>query len=129
MEEKFKQHGAFSWFELSTTDTEAATRFYTDLFGWSVEKMPMDDMTYTVVKSGEESIGGIMPLAPEPPGVPPHWGIYVTVDDVDAVARKAQELGAKILCPLTDVPRVGRFCTFQDPQGAVISAITYEDME
>ena len=42
---------------------------------------------------------------------------YVTVNDVDAVAKNAQELGGKIL--------MGRFCVIQDPQGAVISAITY----
>ena len=50
---------------------------------------------------------------------------YVTMDDVDATARKAQELGAKTIMPLTDIPNVGRFYTFQDPQGAVISIITY----
>jgi predicted enzyme related to lactoylglutathione lyase len=53
------------------------------------------------------------------------WGVYVTVDDVDATAAKAEELGGKILVPPTDIPNVGRFCVLQDPQGSVISAITY----
>jgi hypothetical protein len=66
-----------------------------------------------------------MSIPPQAEGAPPNWGIYVTVDDVDATARKAEELGAKILVPLTDIPNVGRFFSFQDPQGAVISAITY----
>lgn len=61
--------------------------------------------------------------------MPSHWGVYVTVDDVDAIAKKAEELGAKTVVPLTDVPNVGRLCAFQDPQGAVISVITYADME
>ena len=63
MDAKFKTQGAFSWCELMTTDAEAATQFYTELFGWSVEKMSMADrdMIYTVVKIGEEGIGGIMP--------------------------------------------------------------------
>jgi predicted enzyme related to lactoylglutathione lyase len=125
VEEKFKKHGAFSWCELMTTDAEAATKFYSALFGWSVEKMPMEDMTYTVLKAGEEGIGGIMPMPADAQGVPPHWGVYVTVDDVDAIAKKAEELGAKTVVPLTDVPNVGRLCAFQDPQGAVISVITY----
>lgn len=129
MEDKFKTHGAFSWCELMTSDAEAATHFYTELFGWSVEKMPMADMTYTVVKTGEEGIGGIMPMSADAQGMPPQWGVYVTVDDVDAVAKKAEELGAKIVMPLTDIPNVGRLCAFQDPQGAVISVITYADME
>jgi predicted enzyme related to lactoylglutathione lyase len=61
--------------------------------------------------------------------MPSHWGVYVTVDDVDATAKKAEELGAKTVVPLTDVPDVGRLYSFQDPQGAVISVITYADMD
>ena len=129
MEEKFKMHGAFSWCELMTTDAEAAKKFYTELLGWTTEEMPMGGMTYTVLKAGEEGVGGIMPVPPDTKGTPPHWGVYITVNDVDAVAQKAQELGAKTLVPLTDVPDVGRLYTFQDPQGAVISVITYADMD
>ena len=81
------------------------------------------------IKAGEESVGGIMPVPPEAQGTPSHWGVYITVADVDAVAKKAQELGAKTLVPLTDVTDVGRLYTFQDPQGAVISVITYAEME
>jgi hypothetical protein len=46
------------------------------------------------------------------------------VDDVDAIAAKVTELGGRVLVPPMDIPTVGRFATFQDPQGAVISAIT-----
>jgi predicted enzyme related to lactoylglutathione lyase len=127
MEEKFKKHGAFSWCELMTTDVESAKRFYTELLGWNSEDMPMGDMTYTVLKAGDEAVGGIMTIPPQAQGAPPHWGVYITVDDVDAVAKKSQEMGAKILVPLTDIPDVGRMFTFQDPQGAVISVITYAD--
>ena len=127
MKDPFKQHGAFSWFELMTTDTEGAKKFYSSLFGWETEEMSMEDMKYTVVKVGDDAVGGIMSIPPQAEGTPPNWGGYVTVDDVDATARKAEELGAKILVPLTDIPNVGRFFVLQDPQGAVISAITYTD--
>jgi len=69
--------------------------------------------------------GASCQIPPQAEGTPPNWGGYVTVDDVDATARKAEELGAKILVPLTDIPNVGRFFVLQDPQGAVVSAITY----
>ena len=82
-------------------------------------------MSYTVVKTGDTGIGGIMAVPPQAAGAPPQWGTYVTVNDVDATARKAQALGATTIVPLTDIPNVGRFYTFQDPQGAVISIITY----
>lgn len=64
-------------------------------------------------------------MPPEvPPGTPPHWMVQV-VDEVDAVAKKVGELGDRVPVPPTDIPDVGRFCTFQDPHGAVISAIQY----
>ena len=117
------RHGAFSWCELMTTDVQAAKQFYTDLLGWTTEEVP--GMAYTVVKTGDVGIGGIMAIPSHAAGASPQWGIYITVDDVDATARKAQELGAKTLMPLTDIPNIGRFYTFQDPQGAAISIVTY----
>jgi predicted enzyme related to lactoylglutathione lyase len=85
-------------------------------------------LPYTVVKTGDTGVGGIMSMPPQAAGAPPHWGAYITVDDVDAIARQAQELGAKTIVPLTDIPDVGRFYTFQDPQGAVLSVITYTNL-
>ncbi len=65
-----KQHGAFSWFELVTPDVEAATSFYAKLFGWTTEKVPMEGMTYTVVKVAGEDVGGIMAMPPQAKGAP-----------------------------------------------------------
>jgi predicted enzyme related to lactoylglutathione lyase len=124
MKDPFKQHGGFSWFELMSSDVEAAKKFYAGLFGWNTEDMSMGDMNYTVVKVGEEGLGGMMTVPPQAEGTPPHWGVYVTVDDVDATAARAEKLGGKILVPPTDIPTVGRFSVLQDPQGALISAIT-----
>ncbi len=129
MDEQFKQHGAFSWCDLMTTDVKAAKAFYSKLFGWEMEEMAMPGMPYTVVKAGGKGIGGIAPMPKEATkGMPPAWGIYVTVDDVDATAETAKQLGAQLLVPPQDIPKVGRFCVIQDPQGAVISAITYVPM-
>lgn len=128
MDELFKTHGAFSWFELMTTDIEAAKIFYTKLFGWTTEDMPMEGGTYTVVKVKDKGRGGIMNMPPDAQGMPPMWGVYVTVNDVDATAKKAQELGGKVIMPPKDIPDVGRFCVIQDPQGATIAAISYTEM-
>src|SRR5688572_387976 len=113
------QHGVFSWCELMTTDVDAAKKFYTQLLGWTTEDMPMmEGMTYTIIKAGDLEIGGMMSVPPQNAGMPPCWGTYVTVDDVDATAHRAEQLGAKTLIPPTDIPHVGRFHVFQDPQGA-----------
>ena len=126
MSNVFETHGAFSWAELMTTDTESAKSFYGQLFGWQFEDMPMEDGSiYNVVKLGEEQIAGIMPMPPQAEGVPPNWGNYLTVDDVDFIAGKVAELGGTICVPPTDIPHVGRFTMFQDLQGATISAIQY----
>jgi len=125
MDEQYKYHGAFSWCELMTTDVEAAKTFYTKLFGWETRDLPMEGMTYTMVKAGDKDVGGMMMIPKEAEGMPPKWGTYVTVDNVDEVAKTAEQLGATICMPPQDIPDVGRFCVIQDPQGAMISAITY----
>jgi len=108
-----------------TTDTQAAKEFYGKLFGWKLRDQEMQGITYTVLQAGDKEIGGLMSIPPQAEGSPPAWGMYVTVEDVDASAKLAQEMGAKIIVPLMDIPDVGRFCQIQDPQGATISMITY----
>ena len=125
MDKKLLKHGMFSWFELITTDVAGAKKFYKSLFGWKTTDMKMPGMKYTVAAVGKDEVAGMMPVPPKAKKMPPHWGVYVTVDDVDATAKKAVKLGGKILMPPTDIPGVGRFCVFQDPQGAVLSVITY----
>ena len=127
MGDTFKTHGAFSWFELMTRDPAGSRSFYSELLGWKLEDMPMgDEEPYTVVGVGEEQVAGIMRMPIEvPEHVPTHWGCYVTVDDVDVTAEIAISLGGNLLMPPTDIPGIGRFCTIKDPQGAVISFITY----
>jgi len=121
----FKTHGAFSWSELTTSNPKAATEFYAGLFGWRFDTMDMGQGPYHVVKVGDVSIGGVMGPPPGAPAMPPAWGCYVTVDDVDATAKKAAQLGGTVCNGPFDIPGVGRMAVLQDPQGAIISAITY----
>lgn len=129
MDSKYKLHGAFSWCELMTTDAASSKHFYSKLFNWDLEPAPMTDMEYTLVKYGCEQMGGIMAIPPEATGMPPRWGVYVTVDDVDATAKLAAEMGGKVCIPPQDIPQVGRFCVLQDPQGATINVITYQQQD
>jgi uncharacterized protein len=124
MADMFK-HGVFSWAELATTDVEGAKRFYAGLLGWTTEQAPVEGMSYTLVKAGDDQVGGIMGTQCAGGEMPPHWGIYITVDDVDAIARKAGELGGTVLMPPTDIPNVGRISALRDPQGVMFSVITY----
>jgi predicted enzyme related to lactoylglutathione lyase len=121
----YTTHGAFSWSELMTTDARAATEFYGTLFGWKVEPMEMPGGTYHVLKVGDTSVGGIMSMPPEAGPMPPNWGCYVTVADVDATAKQAAALGGKVVHGPEDIPGVGRFAVILDKQGAALNIITY----
>ncbi len=125
MNNPLQQHGAFSWAELMTTDLKGAEAFYSQLFGWTMSDGPVAGMEYRVASVGGQSVGGLMSLPPDMQQMPPNWGAYVTVNDVDATAKMTQELGGKVLMGPQDIPTVGRFVLIQDPQGAVISAISY----
>lgn len=124
-QQAMKQHGAFSWNELMTTDVTAAKAFYGELFNWDMHDEQTPDMVYTMVKAGEQEVAGIMAIPTEAKGAPPTWGGYVTVDDVDKQAARAEKLGGKILMPARDIPNVGRFSVISDPQGAMLTLITY----
>ncbi len=124
------KHGTFNWCELLTTDVDGAKRFYTELLGWTTETVVHEcfdngqDLEYNLVKVEGTGIGGIMAVPAQAQGMPPCWGAYVNVDDVDASAIRVGELGGKIIVPPKDIPGVGRFCVIQDPQGASLTLFT-----
>lgn len=121
----FEQHGAFSWCELMTTDLKAAEAFYVNLFGWTMTDGPVEGMEYRVMSAGGQSIGGMMTIPTNMQPMPPHWRTTVTVEDVDATTKMAEDLGGKVLMQPQEIPTVGKFSVIQDPQGAVITLITY----
>ena len=112
---------AFCHIELSTTDVGKAKAFYSKLFSWALEDVPMGpmgEMTYTLIKPGDGPGGGLMqhPV----PGAPSAWMAYVLVEDVKAATAKAKSLGAEILQDSIEVPNMGWFSIAKDPTGAVI---------
>jgi uncharacterized protein len=108
----------FVHIELHTNDVAAAKKFYSSLFGWKLEDMPMPDGggSYTMVNVGEGTGGGMM-KNPDPK-VPPHWLAYVGVDNVEASTKRAQELGGKVHLGVTKVGDYGWMSVIQDPTGA-----------
>jgi predicted enzyme related to lactoylglutathione lyase len=120
----------FAWDELLSTDPDAAATFYASVFGWSPRSMPMGpEGNYTLLdrpgmknpKGDPLSAGGIMK---SPPDVPySFWLPYIAVDDTDAISARAERLGAKVVVPPTDIPNVGRFACWMDPQQAAIAVL------
>ena len=114
--------GTFSWTDLSTTDPDAAKTFYSALFGWELTDMPAGENgeIYSMAAIDGKWVAAIagQPQQQRDAGVPPAWNSYITVSDIDAVAARAQELGASMHAPPFDVMQAGRMAVVQDPQGA-----------
>jgi predicted enzyme related to lactoylglutathione lyase len=116
------RRGSFIWYDVMTSDTKAAAKFYSDVIGWSALEHPMaGGGTYTTFSQGPTMVAGLMAI-PEPmraEGAPPCWSGYIATDDVDADARRVEAQGGAIRRPPTDIPTVGRFAVVSDPGGAV----------
>lgn len=120
----------FAWDELVSQNPEAAGAFYAQVFGWAQRPVEMGGgMTYTLFdrpgvknpKGDQASAAGMMK---SPPGVPhSFWIAYVAVDDCDKRCERATQLGAKVTVGPMDIPNVGRFACWMDPQGAAIAVL------
>ena len=116
-------HGRPVWYELLTTDMKAAEKFYTAVVGWAVQAFDQSPQPYDMwARGGGIPIGGVMDI---PPGMkfPPHWEMYIAVENLDAAIAKIERLGGSALGPLIEVPTVGRMRTMKDPQGVVFAII------
>jgi predicted enzyme related to lactoylglutathione lyase len=109
----------FVHMELQTNDPVSARKFYTSLFDWKLQDVPMPGGTYTMIDVGGGTGGGMMrnPI----PGAPSHWLAYVGVDDINAATKKAKELGAMVVMDVTEVGEVGWMSVISDPTGATLA--------
>jgi predicted enzyme related to lactoylglutathione lyase len=118
-------HGVVCWSELAVHDMARAQKFYSEALGWRFEAMPMQDMTYWIILSGETRVGGLFEMTGEQfKGVPEHWLTYIAVDDIDARLKKAVAAGARICKEAFDIPGVGRMAVLAEPGGAVVAWMT-----
>ena len=116
--------GSFCWAELQTTDAAGAKKFYSELMDWKTtdDEIPGGG-TYTMIAKDDGNVGGLYELNEQmrSQGVPSSWMPYVAVADASAAAKKAGELGGKVLMDAFDVMDVGRMAVLQDPSGACFS--------
>jgi uncharacterized protein len=116
--------GSLCWADLSTPTPGSAKTFYEGLFGWTIVTGENDPSGYLHIKNGEDFIGGIPPASQRNPYIPPHWMIYYAVEDVDATAAQAKQLGGSEHVAPTTMENVGRFAVLADPQGASFAIFT-----
>jgi predicted enzyme related to lactoylglutathione lyase len=144
--------GTWNWSDLNTRDPEGSKVFYSRVFGWEPDFVDLGygdswmwrvpgyakvlevndpDLRRRQADAGapagfEDAIGWMMPMTSDqfPDDVPPHWSITFAVDDTDAVAGRAAELGGKVVVPPFDAGVV-RVAVLRDPGGAMFSVSKY----
>lgn len=122
--------GTFGWVDYAAKDLAGAREFYGELFHWSlVSDDGAGGQTYVMARVEGKDVGGLMALSEEQQqvGVPPHWNSYVCVEDVDAAAARAKELGGAIHAEPMDLPQAGRIAVVADPTGAAFCVWTPSD--
>ena len=138
------EHGSLNFNDLNTRDAEGAKAFYGAVFGWQTLEIPGGFLGWTLPGYGdhlsrdnpdlrknvaevggpegfEDVVASIVPIPADQPDTPAHWGVTFAVDDADAIAKAAGELGGKVIVPPLDAPWV-RLTVIADPQGAIFTA-------
>lgn len=112
--------GTLCWADLVTPDPARASRFYCDLFSWTIKADENDPSGYLHIQSGDRFIGGIPPSRGRDP-ISPYWLVYFAVTDCGQSVAKAKQLGARLMLPPTSMEDVGRWAVLADPQGAAFA--------
>jgi uncharacterized protein len=119
--------GHFIWYELTTTDAEAAKAFYANVVGWGTRDASAPGADYAFFTAGDAVAAGLMGLSKDAQrmGAQPRWTGYVGVDDVDATVAQLTRLGGTVYVPPTDIPDVSRFAVVADPQRATFALLKW----
>lgn len=114
------EHGAMTWCEVNTRDSDTARDFYTQLLNATAHKM--DEMTYYTLHHGDDALAGILQMDENWEGIPPHWMAYFAVDNTDAAVERATAAGGQVRVKPFDMP-YGRMAVLSDPAGATFSIV------
>jgi predicted enzyme related to lactoylglutathione lyase len=138
------EHGSLNFNGLNTRDPAGAKAFYNAVFGWETIGLDGGAQMWALPAYGdylealdpgmrermaefsaparfEEVVASLNPIAEDQDEVPPHWSVTFGVDDADAIAARAAELGGQVVVPPFDAPWV-RMTVISDPQGAMFIA-------
>lgn len=122
------EQGSFCWTEIASSNSAKCKEFYSNVFGWKFKDSDVGEGAFEYHEfytGGDYPSGGLYEISPEICGEgempPPHFLTYIAVDDVDANARRAEELGGTVIKEPMDIPNTGRFAIIQDPTGAMFA--------
>jgi predicted enzyme related to lactoylglutathione lyase len=137
------EHGSLNFNSLATRDPEGAKAFYREAFSWETLDLPAGVM-WTLPGYGDhleertpglreqmaqmggpegfiDVVAAMEPIASDDPDTPANWIVTFAVDDDEATAAKAAELGVEVVAGPVDAPWTRR-AVIKDPQGATFVA-------
>jgi predicted enzyme related to lactoylglutathione lyase len=119
-------------FELPAENKKRIVGFYTNAFGWQTQQLGPDMGEYVVVTTTEPDAKG----RPKTPGAinggfyqktddpnMQHPSVVIAVDDINESIQKVKKAGGKVLGEPTEIPGVGMFVAFFDPEGNRLSIL------
>ena len=102
--------------EISAKDRKALSKFYADVFGWEIKHL--DEMDYLTFETGEGVGGGFNPVSEQTPvGT---ITFYIHTDNVTQSLKVVEQAGGTIISPKMEIPNMGKFGLFRDPQGNLV---------
>jgi predicted enzyme related to lactoylglutathione lyase len=114
--------GTPSFVELTSPDQQAAKGFYGPLFGWEFVDDDLGEAgVYVAAQVGGDLVAGIAGQLPQLAGHPAFWGVYLTVDDLDATVAEVGPAGGTVAAGPFDVLELGRMASIQDPTGVRVN--------
>ena len=143
---RVNEPSTWNWSNLETPDIETAKAFYGDLFGWEFDDVAFGDGESVMVRRPgyaevlaehdpeirrrhaeagapggfSDAVGWMMPGES-----PPQWSVTFAVDDTDAIAARAAQLGGEVVAEPVDIGPV-RLAVLRDPQGARFTISHYD---
>jgi predicted enzyme related to lactoylglutathione lyase len=117
--EVFGEPNTLAMCELVTKDVDGCAAYYEKLFGWTIVDGPPGGPKLKLIRHEDRVAGTIVELHEGMGPIPPHWAVYMAVNDCEATLAKAAALGGTVIRPAMDIG-VARIGGFMDPQGAAL---------
>ena len=111
-------------FEIPADDLDRARRFYGSVFGWEIQHIP--DLDYTLATTVPVDAATQLPaeagainggLFQRSAGMPSTPVLMLDVDSVDDALKQVEAAGGTVVRPRTEIPGMGAFAYFADPEG------------
>ena len=118
-------------FEMPYTERRRMEKFYKTAFGWQTEELGEKSGNYVLATTTDTDDngpkhsgainGGFFPKKTDWPDQ--HPALVIAVDDISKSMKRVAAAGGKILGEPMEIPDIGQYVSFNDPEGNRVSMI------